>query len=267
MYGKRKRQGDYNPRIRPALARQGPIMVGGGFIRNRAPVAMRTVRKRQYVPRTPGGQIVADNHYFDASRTSTTIAYNDADWTGSEYDPNVTAQLSLFSPVIGDDIANRTGRKVFVKNIRITGQLNRAASTAGTTGDTPVEVRLVLYQDKQTNATQSQGEDVISSGAANGAINMFQNINNFGRFRILKDKRYILANNRAMAGLTTAFVSNGDRVPFKMNLKINQWVNYNAANGGTIADVIDNSFHLIAMKSDSVTSCQIQYRARTVFAP
>jgi len=77
------------------------------------------IQPRLFVPRTPGGQILAESHYFDTERTITAIAFNGASWTGTEYDPNTTAMLCLFAPVIGDDLTNRTGRKVFVKKIKI----------------------------------------------------------------------------------------------------------------------------------------------------
>jgi len=126
--------------------------------------------------------------------------------------------------------------------------------------------RIIVYQDKQTNGTQSQGEDVISSGAASGAIDMFQNINNFGRFKILKDKK-IQLQPHDYSGLTTAFVAHATTIPFKINVKVNEWVNYNATNGGTVADVIDNSFHLICGCNTINDAPTIDYKVRTVFSP
>lgn len=230
-------------------------------------VSLYTLRKKQYVARTPGGAIVADNHYFDTERTVTNVAVNTASWTGTEYDPNTSAMLCLFAPVTGDDIFNRQGRKVFVKTIRIYGTLTIAAAANGAAGFTPINVRIIVYQDKQTNIAQSQGEDVISSGAASDAIHMMMNASNFGRFRILKDKMYVLNKNPVIAGLTTAFVSNGDQVHFKYDIPVKEWVNYNATNAGTVADVVDNSFHLIANASGASQTVTITYKVRTVFEP
>jgi len=230
-------------------------------------ISLYTLRKKQYVARTPGGNIVADNHYFDTERTVTAVTQNLASWTGTEYDPNTSAMLCLFAPVIGDDIFNRTGRKVFVKTIRINGQLSVGGETGGNSPELPCSVRILVYQDKQTNASQSQGEDVISSGAGSDALHMFSNAANFGRFRILKDKTFVLAKNPAIAGLTGAFIANGDDLHFKFDLNVKEWVNYNATNGGTVADVVDNSFHLIANCIAGSRAVSLTYKVRTVFEP
>lgn len=230
-------------------------------------MSLYTLRKKQYVARTPGGAIVAENHYFDTERTATQIAVNTASWTGTEYDPNTSAMLCLFAPVTGDDIFNRSGRRIFVKTIRIYGTLSIPASGAGNSGDAPVSVRIIVYQDKQTNTAQSQGEDVISSGAGSDAIHMSMNAANFGRFRIFKDKMYVLNKNPMIAGLTGAYVKNGDQIHFKYDIPVKEYVNYNATNAGTVADVVDNSFHLIANASGVSEPVSITYKVRTVFEP
>lgn len=224
---------------------------------------------RYYGPigRGPSQQITADNHYFDSERTVTNIAANATDWTFSEYDPNTTAMLCLFAPVIGDDITNRTGRRIFVKKIRISGFINIPAESAQTLGSEACNIRLILYQDKQTNGAQAQGEDVISSGAANGATQMFQNLANLGRFRVWKEKRWNIGG-LTLSGLSTAYVANGQVRSFKMSIRPNCYVNYNATNGGTVADVVDNSFHIIAITNSATgMTPSIQYKVRTVFTP
>jgi len=231
------------------------------------PVRKFPQRRLGFVARTPGGQITADNHYFDTERTATAIASNTASWTASEYDPNTSAMLCLFAPVIGDDIANRIGRKIFVKSIRLKGIITCAPQTAqSTTPDVPVVIRMIVYQDKQTNGAQSQGEDVISSGAASNALNMFTNSTNFGRFNIVKDK-FITLQNPTMAGITATYEQSGLNRQFKMNCKVNQWVSYNATNGGTVADVVDNSWHFIANCNSAALVPFVAYKVRTVFAP
>lgn len=231
-----------------------------------------TFRRANMVLR-PGGPVKSsrgeENHYFDTERTVTAIASNTASWTGTEYDPNTSAMLCLFAPVIGDDIFNRTGRKIFVKKIRISGVITIAPQTAQTTTDTASNIRIIVYQDKQTNITQSQGEDVISSGAASDAIHMHQNTNNFGRFRIWYDKLYVLANpNMVNVGATPAtFEQNSLIKNFKISISPKCDVHYNVTNGGTVADVVDNSFHLIANVGNASLAPNITYKVRTVFAP
>jgi len=224
-----------------------------------------SARPKLYMPRTPGGNIVAENRYFDTERTSTTIAVNVASWTGSEYDPNTSAMLCLFAPSQGDDIANRQGRKVFVKKISVHGVLTCPTQTGQSSADLPPLIRVVLYQDMQTNGAQSQGEDVFSTGAGSDAIHMFQNPANFGRFKVWKDKMYTFppAPISALAG--PAIEQSGMVKNFKMIIKPKVIVNYNATGANTVADVVDNSFHILAMSSPAGLAPTITYKTRTVF--
>lgn len=219
---------------------------------------------RQWINRTPGGQITADNHYFDSDRTSTALLSNAASWTASEYDP-VTLNC-LFCPIQGDDIIHRTGRKIFVKKIRIDGMIAMPPKSAQVAADENDIIRIVVYQDKQTNATQSQGEDLLSSGAGSSATFMSQNLANLGRFKVWYDK-YLLMESPPIAGISGSVVQGAQLRRFKITIKPMCWVNYNSTNGGTIADVIDNSFHLIANKSDNQILANISYKCRTVFTP
>lgn len=248
---------------RRLVAAQGPYTGIRGF------QGPRTVRApvRKYVNRTPGGQITAENHYFDTERTATALVANATSWTGTEYDPNTTAMLCLFAPVQGDDIQNRTGRKIFVKKIRISGVIDIAPQGGQIACDYPVTARIIVYMDKQTNGSQSQGEDLISSGAANDPLDMFQNITNLGRFKVYKDKKIMLTNPSQSVLAGPLIYQNGLTHNWKMNIRVNQWVNYNATNGGTVADVVDNSFHLICNVNSTTLAPYIAYKVRTVFTP
>jgi len=267
----RKRKGMYSEG-----SRENPIMVDDDevylgvrpphFKKARIDRPMPAPGRKAYMARTPGGNVVADNHYFDTERTTTAIAQSASTWNGSEMDPNTSAMLCLFAPVIGDDISNRTGRKVFVKKIRISGLILVSAQSAQTTQDDPANIRLVCYQDMQTNFAQATGDLVLAQGAASNAIHYGMSVANFGRFKILKEKRIVITPPD-YSGLTTAFVAGGRLVNFKMNIKVNQWVNFNGTNGGTVADIVDNSFHFLALSSVSTLNPTVTYKVRTVFSP
>lgn len=222
-----------------------------------------TIRMRRgYTTRTPGGQITAENHYFDADRTSLTVPSSGASWAGCEVDP--LTLLSLFAPIQGDDIANRQGRKVFVKSIRITGRVQVPPAAALAALYQQSLVRMVVYQDKQTNGAQSQAEDLLSSGAASTSIFMSQNLANLGRFKVWKDK-ILKLDPYPSAGVAASYAQGGTIIPFKFSIKPNCYVNYNSTNGGTIADVIDNSFHFIAQSYSTDVVMTMVYKVRTVF--
>jgi len=255
---------------RRTLKRLGRNYVAGG--------GPGKVITKSYVQRSPGGQIVADNHYFDGQTIQTGLPINPItiSWAGCEadaYSGAGTGTLSmncLFAPLMGDDIQNRQGRKVFVQTIRIRGYISIPPQATQATADSACRVRLILYHDKQTNAASTGSENVIGSGYQVPVLEQFQNLLNIGRFNVLKDKSFLLqrpsiAND---TGATGGLVQSGLKQLFKFTVKPNMWVNYNATNGGTVADVIDNSWHMIAAADTGGgvnMTPTLYYKVRTVF--
>jgi len=225
----------------------------------------------QVVRRTVG-PVAAENHYFDAERADTAIQVITTTWADTEADATTgstpTAINCLFAPIQGDDISNRQGRKVFVKKIRINGVICTPVQALQDTADVPPEVRLILFCDTQTNFTQAQGEEVIASGRATLPLHQYQNLANLGRYQIYKDKTFIL-NNPALTNNSAAnnIVQNSLRRGFKWTIKVNKWVTYKDSNNGTVADVVDNSFHLLAGTNGAATVPTLLYKVRTVFVP
>lgn len=206
---------------------------------------------------------VTERKYYDSefSGTLTTIG---GDWTGTEVDPATLNTLCV--PVTGNDINNRIGRKIDVLSIKIRGAIVWPSQTNQTAADTCSQVRVILYQDKQTNATQAQGEQLINSGGASQALYMFQNPASFGRFRVLKDKMYSVGNPSITYDGTNVEQSGLAR-NFKMNVKFKKPVriNFNSTNGGTVADIVDNSFHIIVGAIVGTSTTVFQYKSRVVY--
>lgn len=237
--------------------------------RRRAP-AVRRARRRGYyrVPGRTAGALVysPETKYFDATKAATAFVATAASWAGSELDP---AANSLFTPTPGSGINNRVGRKVALQKLKIKGLLTFVKESGQTSVSTPPTVRLVLYQDKQTNGAQAQGEEVLQSagtGAVANQLMTFQNLANFGRFRVLKDKVYtfkfpVSANDAAATTISNVM----SEIPFKYTIRFRKpvLVHFNAVDGGSISDVVDNSFHLIGMSTDTGTN--ITYESRCVF--
>ena len=227
------------------------------------PGAIPRAAPKMYVNRTPGGTIVAENHYYDNALTATAV-YQGANWNGTELDPGATG--SLFNPTTGDDIGSRTGRKVFVKKIRVVGEIVIPAQSAKTTQSEAAQIRILVYNDMQTNAAQATGDLVLSQAGGADPIQFGMNLANLGRFKILKDKKWVVTP-ADFSGLTTAFVAAGRVIPFKFNLKVNQYVNYNATNSPDVSSIVDNSWHLIALSTVNTMAPTIAYHVRTTFSP
>jgi len=219
--------------------------------------------KRMYVQRVTGNPAaITERKYFDLDVTNVSIVTVASNWNGTDLSP--VAQETIFAPVQGDDYNNRQGRKATVLQIKIRGYIKLAAQQNQTAADEMPLVRLVLVQDKQSNGTQLNGSDVLASGSAFGAINMFQNPANFGRFRVLKDKTFSI-RPPPITWDGANLEASGYHQPFKINYKFAKpvVVHFNATNGGTYADIVDNSFHLLAGQDNGY--CDLYYKVRTTF--
>lgn len=222
-----------------------------------------------------------ETHRIDSCLDLTTIADKsavDSVWTGTELDPSPTGaagnQIDL--PSQGSGSSSRRGKRCLVKGIRIRGILRVATQSTQTTLDRPGIVRLVLYKDMQTNFAQAQGEDVLGPGVgvlgttnvtlSDCAVMAFMEPKNFGRFRILKDKMIRIPQPQA-AGLAT-IEQGGYEIPFKMNVKLNDIVNFHesALGANDVTEVSDVSYHLIGARSGTI-DVSISYIARLTFMP
>lgn len=216
------------------------------------------------VARTRGGAVTGEMKYYDTEKDGTALPASN-DWTGTEFDPVTTN--CLFAPTVGAGVNQRIGKSVDVHKIKINGLLVCPSQTDQTAADSSSLCRVMLVQDKQTNSSQMQGEQLMETGTSDTiGINSFQNINNFGRFRVLKDKFISLQNpnmsydgtNVEQAGLVRPFKF---KVQFKKPIK----VRFNNTNGGTVADIVDNSFHVIANSHNIALAPQISYYSRTCY--
>lgn len=217
------------------------------------------------VARTRGVYAAGEMKYFDTEKGLTSVA-SQANWTGTEQDP--TTFNTLFVPVKGSGINERIGRKVNVMKIRIKGTVVVAPQADQTSGDGRSVIRLALVEDTQTNGTQMQGEDVMDGNTSTTAtaVNAFQSLDNLGRFRVLKDKTIVMQNpNFGYDG--TNLEQQGLARTFKMNIILKKpiTVSFNEVNGGTIADIVDNSWHMIANCDNASLVPQLTYVARVYY--
>lgn len=220
---------------------------------------------RSFVTRSYGTPLaITERKYYDIELSGAAIQADLSSWAGMELDP--TTKNTLFSPTQGDDFNNRQGRKVQVLSLKLRGYINVPSQANQTATDAGQLIRIILVMDKQTNATQLNSEDVITSGGGTVALQMFQNPAFFGRFRVLKDKSFALQNpNMSYDG--TNIEQNGLIKEFKFTIKFKKpvTIHFNSTNGGTVADIVDNSFHLIANSNNTGLGATINYKCRTTF--
>jgi hypothetical protein len=135
---------------------------------------------------------------------------------------------------------------------------------------------LILFVDQQTNGVQATGNQVIASGTGSNrhqVQNMHQSVESLGRFRILKDKQMIIQNPNFAVRVAQlnptpqTMAQNGLHKPFKMTYRFKKplLVNFNAGNAGTVADIVDNSLHLIGHADEFGMDPVIDYISRVTY--
>lgn len=224
----------------------------------------RSVPRLQVSPLALG-----ETKYFDTYRASNAINAS-TNWTNTEQDPNSPLAINcLFAPQVGNTISTRVGRRVDVKKIKIRGYVRTPAQANVTDADPGSYVRLILVQDTQTNGTQMQGEDLMQPptlATADQCPTTFQNLENFGRFKVLRDMEVCISNpNTTYDG--TNLEQMGQMFPFKINVTFSRGmrVHFNSTNGGTVADIVDNSFHVLAIANSVNLTPQLVYSCRVSY--
>lgn len=150
--------------------------------------------------------------------------------------------------------SGRVGRKVCLKSIHIQGTIDTSSSTVSAEDKAQGYVRLVLLTDHQTNGTAATFADIYE----NTDINTFRKLENSKRFTVLKEKVVKLSAPVFYNGAASEACAASQR--FKINVKCNMEIDYNAATG-LIGTRTQNNLVLAAVKYGAVTPT-ISYDAR-----
>jgi hypothetical protein len=212
------------------------------------------------------GFLGIEKKFLDTSISGVAIAAT-ADCTGAEMDPTGSGCTGTLScPAQGDSEQQRNGKKFTIDSLILKGFVVQPASISSAPfASAKVFVAVVL--DTQTNAAQLNSEDVFKSLAATISTNVdpMKNLLFGKRFRLLKTQVYDLTPVGVSSGASGVFTANGVRrdfdwyIPFKGGLP----VECNATATATVANVIDNSLHVIAYATSG--DCTMSYNARIRF--
>lgn len=236
---------------RPAKRQKiGPLLQSGAFYSNRKGYGS--------VARARGAAVTGEMKYFDTELSLSAVPVVTTTWVaGTILDPSTTINLGdaavatplcLFVPKVSAALNGRIGRKVKVIKLKVHGFIQCSNQATQAAADPASLLRLILVQDTQTNAAQMTSAMLMNdAGAAATTLMSFQNPNQFGRFRVLKDKTIALQNPGGFNDAAGTGAINGILRHFKFSIKFRDpvMVNFNATNGGTVADIIDNSFHIL----------------------
>lgn len=207
-----------------------------------------------------GGFLGLENKFLDSELTSTALSVA---WT--VLNPTATGCVdSLSVPAQGDGFENRDGRKYQINSIHIRGRYARANIEAqpGPIGN--ARVRCVVYLDKQTNAAEAAGTDIMDAGG-NDDLFAFRNLQNSTRFDILYDKEYTLRPQNVNEGAANSFTGVGYNQSFKFNKTFAKPIVVNCV--GTTANVTsvsDNNIGIAFISDD--TNVTVSYQCRVRFS-
>lgn len=177
---------------------------------------------------------------------------------GSEVDP--TTPLCLNGVQQGNGESSYIGRGYDLVQIFVKGYIewHNYSTASSRNGDL---VRILLVWDKQTNGAQFNAEDVLKDPSG-GNVNAMRNLEYTHRFIVLKDM--------ILKQPTLGFASTADdeavKQPFKISHNFKKSVKVlTKTAGATIADINDNSFHLMAYCSRASSTAKLQYTSRIRF--
>ncbi len=213
---------------------------------------------RRFLNQRTGGFQALENKFFDVESVGDGFT---ATWATME-----PATTNLTAIAQGDSESNRDGRKYSINSIHIKGFV---VDTVVESGTAPVQdryVRICLVHDTQTNGAQLSATDVMDGGQTNDEL-AFRNLQFTKRFKILMDKSFVIPTSRASMneGAINLFAHAGPKVRFSFNKKFK--VPIPVTMSGTTADianVTDNSIHMIGV--GDTTTTQLTYQCRIRFS-
>lgn len=229
----------------------------------------RMNRRRTFV-RTMGvrtaGFLGIERKFYDTSLGNTAlVAPTDA--TGGEFDPSATSMIS--TPAVGDTEQNRDGKKINILSVAVSGTVSISAAELAAGPAPPCRVFIALVLDTQTNAAQMNSEDCfknIAASALTASVPM-RNLLFGPRFRVLKEMETDITPQTLSHFAVDSFSHGGVQKSFKWFLKFPKGlpISFNAGTTASVANVIDNSLHMIAYVTNTTSTPGIAYSARIRF--
>jgi len=210
------------------------------------------------------GFLGIETKFYDTYRAPVAVV-SPTDCSGGEYDPSATSMIS--TPAQGDGETNRDGKRIVIKSVQIKGQITTSAVELAAGPYVGCKVFIALVRDTQSNAAQLNSEDVFKnwSGDATLAACPLRNLLYAERFEVLKTELLDLTPNALSHVAADAFSYPGGSATFEWFKTLELPVNFNAGTTATIANVVDNSLHVIAFTSSTQSTPLISYNSRIRF--
>lgn len=211
------------------------------------------------------GLLGVERKYYDTALIESAInATTDA--TNGEHDPSATSMIS--TPAVGDGATNRDGKRIIIDQVEVNGCIEWTAIETGVNPQEIAEVFVALVLDKQTNGAQMNSEDCFVNPGADTdlAASPLRNLIQGSRFRVIRQECIHLDPKVTSEG-ANAFSVFGGSQNFKFFHKFRKGliVNFNAGTTASVANVVDNSLHMIAFTNSTSIAPMLNYNARIRF--
>ncbi len=213
-----------------------------------------------------GGFLGIEVKFYDQKLVNgALVAPTDA--AGGEVDPSATVLMNTV--VQGDGESQRDGRKITMKSIYVEGVVSIATQTGQSGADSAVTIFIALVMDQQTNGATITSENVYTNPGANAklAAGPFRNLQFTKRFKVLGTRKFTMQQVSMTndTGSTGGVIVSGITKRFKFFKHLgNSTVTYTASTE-TVANIVDNSLHLIAYCSSTSMAPLISYSSRLRF--
>ncbi len=204
--------------------------------------------------------------FYDQGLTNAALTTN-TDASGGEHDPSATIMMNTVTQ--GDGESQRDGRRITMKSIYVVGNVNCVTQTLQSTADSASAIFIALVLDQQTNGATLASENVYLNPGGDIILGsqLFRNLQFTKRFRVLATRKFILQSPSITndTGATGGVIQMGVRRNFKMFVNLgNIVVNYTGTTE-TVANIADNSLHLIAWCTNTGLVPRLSYSSRLRF--
>jgi len=236
--------------------------------RARAPTGRIARAARAMLNQSTAGFLGLELKFFDTAIAAATIS-SAAAMTGAEMDPTAlpSAVACLSAPAQGDGEQNRDGRKIILKSVLLNGDIQRTETEDAAGPPTAGQVLVALVLDTQTNGAQLNSEDVYKNlmATSRGVVSPVRNLLFGDRFRILRAECFNMDFKTLATDASDSHAGCGVSQKFNWFVPLEVPVNFNSGTTADVANVIDNSIHVIAFSSSQTFNCTLAYNARVRF--
>ncbi len=224
--------------------------------RGRAVTTRRYRRKRRIMNVRTGGYQGIERKFVDIETQADAFATT---WATMEDATND----SISGVAQGDGESQRDGRKYWIHSIHIKCAVQAQAQEAQVNPLSELKGRICLVWDKQTNGAQLTATDVMDGGLTDDTL-AFRNLQFTSRFQVLWDKKWKLTRHNVAQGAVDLFAATTQTTHIMTYNKIFSKPVQVICSGTTavIANITDNSFHIIGVATNTTALLNMQVRVR-----